>query len=154
MNQFDTVENVDAYCELANAIVALACDDYRHYNKHFRKNLDLMQYITERFGEIKNGGEEYSGEWNNLKLVKDDTEFDQRKLQSKIAEIEKFLLSGYGMMLSHWLGEVILEKIKKEQPVVEPSAERGRTLFKNKEKQMQKRIEKLLERRKNEQLRP
>ena len=154
MNQFDTVENVDAYCELANAIVALACDDYRHYNKHFRKNLDLMQYITERFGEIKNGSEEYSGEWNNLKLVKDDTEFDQRKLQSKIAEIERFLLSGYGMMLSHGLGEVILEKIKKEQPVVEPSAERGRALFKNKEKQMQKRIEKLLERRKNEQLRP
>lgn len=135
MNQFDTVENVDAYFELANAIVALACDDYRHYNKYFRKNLDLMQYITERFGEIKNGGEEYSGEWNNLKLVKDDTEFDQRKLQSKIAEIERFLLSNYGMLLSHGLGDVILEKIKKEQPNIEPSAERGRTLFEKKEKQ-------------------
>ena len=154
MNQFDTVENMDAYCELANAIVASACDDYRHYNKHFCKNLDLMQYITDRLGEIKNGGEEYSGEWNNLKLVKDDTELDQRKLKSKIAEIEKFLPSHYGMILSHGLGEVILEKIKKEQPVVEPSAERGRALFKKKEKQMQKRLEKLLERRKNEQLRP
>ena len=113
MNQFDTVENVDACCELANAIVTLACDDYRHYNKHFRKNLDLMQYITERLGEIKQGGEEYPEEWNNLKLVKDDTELDQRKLQSKIAEIEKFLPSHYGMILSHGLGEVILEKIKK-----------------------------------------
>lgn len=150
MNQFDTVENMDAYCELANAIVALACDDYRHYNKHFCKNLDIMQYITERLGEIKNGGEEYSGEWNNLKLVKDDTELDQRKLQSKIAEIEKFLPSHYGMILTYGLGEVILEKIKKEQPVVEPSAERGRALFKKKENQMQKRLEKLLERRKNE----
>ena len=154
MNQFDTVENVDACCELANAIVTLACDDYRHYNKHFRKNLDLMQYITERLGEIKQGGEEYPEEWNNLKLVKDDTELDQRKLQSKIAEIEEFLPSRYGMILSHGLGEVILEKIKKEQPVSEPSAERGRTLFKKKEKQMQKRLEKLLKRRKNEQLRP
>ena len=153
MNQFDTVENVDACCELANAIVTLACDDYRHYNKHFRKNLDLMQYITERLGEIKQGGEEYLEEWNNLKLVKDDTELDQRKLQSKIAEIEEFLPSRYGMILSHGLGEVILEKIKKEQPVSEPSAERGRTLFKKKEKQMQKRLEKLLKRRKNEQLR-
>ena len=150
MNKFDTVENVDACFELANAIVTLACDDYRHYNKHFRENLDLMQYITERLGEIKNGCEEYSGEWNNLKLVKDDTELDQRKLKSKIAEIEKFLPSRYGMILSHGLGEVILEKIKKEQPVVEPSADRGRALFKKKEKQMQKRLEKLLERRKNE----
>ena len=150
MNQFETTENIYAYCELANAVIASACNDYRNYNKHFRKNLDLMQYITERLGEIKNGCEEYSGEWNNLKLVKDDTELDQRKLQSKIAEIEKFLPSRYGMILSHGLGEVILEKIKKEQPVVEPSAERGRTLFKNKEKQMQKRLEKLLERRNNE----
>ena len=154
MNQFDTAENVDAYCELANAIVTSACDDYRHYNKHFCKNLDLMQYITERLGEIKNGGEEYSGERNNLKLVKDDTELDQRKLQSKIAEIERFLQSNYGMLLSHGLGDVILEKIKKEQPIIEPSADRGRTLFKKKEKQMHKRIEKLLKRRKNEQLRP
>ena len=154
MNKFETTENMDAYCELANAIVALACDDYRHYNKHFCKNLDLMQYITERLSEIKNGCEEYSGELNNLKLVKDGTELDQRKLQSKIAEIEKFLPSRYGMILSHGLGEVILEKIKKEQPVVEPSAERGRTLFKNKEKQMQKRLKKLLERRNNEQFRP
>ena len=154
MNQFDTVENVDAYCELANAIVTSACDDYRHYNKHFAKNLDLMKYITERLGEIEQGGEEYPGEWHNLKLVKDDTEFDQRKLQSKISEIEKFLLSGYGMMLSYGLGNTILDKIKKEQPIAEPSAERGRTLFKKKEKQMQKRIEKLLKRRNNEQLRP
>ena len=154
MNQFETTENIYAYCELANAVIASACNDYRNYNKHFRKNLDLMQYITERLGEIKQVGEEYPEEWNNLKLVKDDTELDQRKLQSKIAEIEEFLPSRYGMILSHGLGEVILEKIKKEQPVSEPSAERGRTLFKNKEKQMQKRLEKLLKRRKNEQLRP
>lgn len=154
MNQFETAKNIDAYCELAKAIVLLACDDYRCYNKHFRKNLDIMQYITGRMEEIKQAGEEYFDEWNSLRLVKDDTEFDQRKLQSKIAEIERFLQSNYGMLLSHGLGDVILEKIKKEQPIIEPSADRGRTLFKKKEKQMQKRIEKLLKRRKNEQLRP
>ena len=154
MNKFDTTENIDAYCELANAIVASACDDYRNYNKHFYKNLDLMQYIDGRIEEIKQAGEECSDEWNNLWFVKDDTELDQRKLQSKIAEIERFLLSNYGMLLSHGLGDVILEKIKKEQPIIEPSAERGRALFKKKEKQMQERLEKLFERRKNEQLRP
>ena len=150
MNQFDTVENMDAYCELANAIVASACNDYRNYNKHFRKNLDIMQYITIRMDEIKQAGVECSDELNNLWLVKDDTELDQRKLQSKIAEIERFLLSNYGMLLSHGLGDVILEKIKKEQPIIEPSAERGRTLFEKKEKQIQKRLEELLNRKKNE----
>ena len=154
MNQFETTENIYAYCELANAVITSACNNYRNYNKHFRKNLDLMQYIDGRIEEIKHAGEECSDEWNNLWFVKDDTELDQRKLQSKIAEIERFLLSNYGMLLSHGLGDVILEKIKKEQPNIEPSAERGRTLFEKKEKQMQKRLEKLLERRKNEQLRP
>lgn len=153
MNKFETDEKIDAYCELANAIIIMACDDYRCYNKHFRKNLDIMQYIMERFGEIKNGGEEYPGELNSLKLVQDGIDFDQIKLWSKIIEIEKFLSSEYGMILSHGLGEVILEKIKKEQPVFEPSADRGRALFSNKEKQMQKRLENLLKRRKNEQLR-
>ena len=154
MNQFDTVENMDAYCELANAVIASACNDYRNYNKHFRKNLDLMQYIDGRIEEIKQAGEECSDELNNLWLVKDDTELDQRKLQSKIAEIERFLQSNYGMLLSHGLGDVILEKIKKEQPIIEPSAERGRALFEKKEKQIQKRLEELLNRKKNEQLRP
>ena len=153
MNKFDTTENIDAYCELANAVIASACNDYRNYNKHFRKNLDLMQYIDGRIEEIKQAGEECSDELNNLWLVKDDTELDQRKLQSKIAEIERFLLSNYGMLLSHGLGDVILEKIKKEQPIIEASAERGRALFKKKEKQMQERLEELLNRKKNEQLR-
>lgn len=148
MNQFETTENIYAYCELANAIIASACNDYRNYNKHFRKNLDIMQYIDGRIEEIKQSGVECSDELNNLWLVKDDTELDQRKLQSKIAEIERFLLSNYGMLLSHGLGDVILEKIKKEQPIIEPSAERGRTLFDKKEKQIQKRLEELLNRKK------
>ena len=142
MNQFDTVENVDAYCELANAIVTSACDDYRHYNKHFRKNLDIMQYINGRMEEIKQAGEENPDEWNKLQRVKDDIEFDQRKLQSKMAEIEMFLKSNYGMTLSYGLGNTILNKIKKEYPADEPSAERGKTLFEKREN------------RKNEQLRP
>lgn len=148
MNKFDTSENIYAYCELANAVIASACNDYRNYNKHFRKNLDIMQYIDGRIEEIKQSGVECSDELNNLWLVKDDTELDQRKLQSKIAEIERFLLSNYGMLLSHGLGDVILEKIKKEQPIIEPSAERGRTLFDKKEKQIQKRLEELLNRKK------
>ena len=152
MNQFETAKNIDAYCELAKAIVLLACDDYRCYNKHFRKNLDIMQYINGRMEEIKQAGEENPDERNKLQRVKDDIEFDQRKLQSKIREIEMFLKSNYGMTLSYGLGNTILNKIKKEQPVPEPSAERGKTLFKKKEKQMQKRLEKLLKRRKNEQL--
>ena len=135
MNQFDTVENMDAYCELAKAIVLLACDDYRCYNKHFHKNLDIMQYITGRMEEIKQTGEENPDEWNKLQRVKDDIEFDQRKLQSKMTEIEMFLKSNYGMTLSYGLGNTILNKIKKEYPADEPSAERGKALFKKKIKE-------------------
>ena len=138
MNQFEAVENMDAYNELANAVVVLACNDYRNYKKHFCKNEDVFAYINQRLGEV----EEYTEQHYNLQIVKEDTEFQQRKLQSKISEIEKFLLSPYGMMLSHGLGDVILEKIQNEQPTTEPSAERGKDLFKKKEKEMQKRINK------------
>lgn len=128
MNKFKTVENVYAYHELANAVVVLACDDYRDYKKHFRKNEDILAYINQRLGE----SEEYTEQHYNLQAVKEDTELDQRRLQSKIAEIEKFLPSPYGMMLSHGLGDVILEKIQNEQPNAEPSAERGKALFEKK----------------------
>ena len=139
---------MNAYCELVNAIITLACDDYRHYNKHFRKNLDLIQYIDIRMAELEQTGEGCSEELNNLQLIKSDTELDQQKLQPKIAEIESFLLSEYGTMLSYGLGDVILEKIRKEQPIANPSAERGKILFEKKEKHMQKRLEKLLGRNK------
>ena len=135
---------MNAYCELVNAIITLACDDYRHYNKHFRKNLDLIQYIEARMDELRQDDGEHSDELNDLRLLKNDIKFDQIKLQSKIEEIEIFLLSEYGTMLSYGLGEVILEKIKKEQPVSEPSSERGKTLFEKKEKQIQKRLKMLL----------
>ena len=132
MNQFEAVENMDAYNELANAVVVLACNDYRYYKKHFCKNEDVLAYINQRLDEV----EEYTERHYNLQIVQDDTEREQRLLQSKIAEIEKFLHSQYCMTLSHGLGDVILEKIKKEYPTTEPSAERGYSLFKKKEKKM------------------
>ena len=135
---------MNAYCELVNAIITLACDDYRHYNKHFRKNLDLIQYIEARMEELRQAAGEHSDELNDLRLIKNDIKFDQVKLQSKIEEIEIFLLSEYGTMLSYGLGDVILEKIKKEQPAAEPSVERGKALFEKKEKQIRKRLEVLL----------
>ena len=135
---------MNAYCELVNAIITLACDYYRSYNKHFRKNLDLMRYIDIRMAELEQTGEGCSEELNNLQLIKSDTELDQQKLQQKIEEIEIFLLSEYGTMLSYGLGDVILEKIKKEQPIANPSAERGKILFEKKEKHIQKRLEKIL----------
>ena len=135
---------MNAYCELVNAIITLACNDYRHYNKHFRKNLDLIQYIEARMDELRQASGEHSDELNDLRLLKNDVKFEQIKLQSKIEEIEIFLLSEYGTMLSYGLGDVILEKIRKEQPMAEPSAERGKILFEKKEKHMQKRLEKLL----------
>ena len=86
---------IDAYCGLANSIVVLACDDYRSYRKQLRE-------ATARL------------EMEQLARKNHDVELNIRLLNSKILEIEKFLSSPYGMMLSHQLGDVILEKLRNE----------------------------------------
>ena len=95
MNGFETVDNIDAYNNLAEAIVTLACEDYRSYRKQLRE-------ATARL------------EMEQLAREKHDVELNIRLLNSKILEIEKFLSSPYGMTLSHQLGDVILEKLRNE----------------------------------------
>ena len=95
MNGFETVDNIEAYNNLAEAIVTLACEDYRSYRKQLRE-------ATARL------------EMEQLAREKQDVELNIRLLNSKILEIEKFLPSPYGMMLSHQLGDVILEKLRNE----------------------------------------
>lgn len=95
MNGFETVDNIEAYNNLAEAIVTLACEDYRSYRKQLRE-------ATARL------------EMEQLARRKHDIELNIRLLNSKILEIEKFLSSPYGMTLSHQLGDVILEKLRNE----------------------------------------
>ena len=95
MNGFETVDNIEAYNNLAEAIVTLACEDYRSYRKQLRE-------ATARL------------EMEQLARKKHDVELNIRLLNSKILEIEKFLSSPYGMTLSHQLGDVILEKLRNE----------------------------------------
>lgn len=144
MIEFKTADNADRYHELANAVVVLACDDYRIYKKHLRKNEAVFAYINQRLGEVERHTEEHC----RLQTVKEDTELEQRLLQSKIAEIEKFLLSPYGMLLSHGLGDVILKRLQNEQPRRKLSAKIGEELFKKKEKKIPERLKKLFGRRK------
>ena len=95
MNGFETVDNIEAFKNLAEAIVTLACEDYRSYRKQLRE-------ATARL------------EMEQLARKKHDVELNIRLLNSKILEIEKFLSSPYGMTLSHQLGDVILEKLRNE----------------------------------------
>ena len=95
MNGFETVDNIEAYNNLAEAIVTLACEDYRSYRKQLRE-------ATARL------------EMEQLARKKHDVELNICLLNSKILEIEKFLSSPYGMTLSHQLGDVILEKLRNE----------------------------------------
>ena len=95
MNSFETVDNIEAYNNLAEAIVTLACEDYRSYREQLRE-------ATARL-EMEPPARE-----------KHDVELNIRLLNSKILEIEKFLSSPYGMTLSHQLGDVILEKLRNE----------------------------------------
>lgn len=77
-------ENLEAYQNLANAIIRLAAKDYRRYRRKVERDWDTM------------------------------SEYDKKLLTGKIKQLENFFASGYGMFLSGGLGDVILEKLQKE----------------------------------------
>ena len=102
---------IDAYCRLANAIVVLACDDYRSYRKQLCNAEERLENVLYKMSTT---GKKEIKKMKKLKIEKRDVEINIRLLNSKILEIEKFLTSPYGMMLSHQLGDVILEKLRNE----------------------------------------
>lgn len=102
---------IDAYCGLANSIVALACDDYRSYRKQLCNAEERLENVLDKMSTT---GKKETKKMKKLTIKKRDVELNIRLLNSKILEIEKFLPSPYGMMLSHQLGDVILEKLRNE----------------------------------------
>ena len=102
---------IDAYCRLANSIVALACDDYRSYRKQLCNAEERLENVLDK---ISTTGKKEIKKMKKLKIEKRDVEINIRLLNFKIIEIENFLTSQYGMMLSHQLGDVILEKLRDE----------------------------------------
>ena len=102
---------IDAYCRLANSIVALACDDYRSYREQL---CNAEERIEDVLDKMSTTGKKETKKMKKLTMEKRDVELNIRLLNSKILEIEKFLPSPYGMMLSHQLGDVILEKLRNE----------------------------------------
>ena len=102
---------IDAYCGLANSIVALACDDYRSYRKQLCNAAERLENVLYKMSTT---GKKETKKMKKLKMEKRDVEINIRLLNSKILEIEKFLTSPYCMLLSHQLGDVILEKLQNE----------------------------------------
>lgn len=102
---------IDAYCGLANSIVALACDDYRSYRKQLCNAAERLENVLYKMSTT---GKKETKKMKKLKIEKRDVEINIRLLNFKILEIEKFLTSQYGMLLSHQLGDVILEKLQNE----------------------------------------
>lgn len=102
---------IDAYCRLANAIVVLACDDYRSYRKQLCNAEERLENVLDKMSTTR---KKETKKMKKLAIKKRDVELNIRLLNSKILEIEKFLPSPYGMMLSHQLGDVILEKLRNE----------------------------------------
>lgn len=102
---------IDAYCRLANAIVVLACDDYRSYRKQLCNAAERLENVLYKMSTT---GKKEIKKMKKLTMEKRDVEINIRLLNSKILEIEKFLTSPYGMLLSHQLGDVILEKLRNE----------------------------------------
>ena len=102
---------IDAYCGLTNSIVVLACDDYRSYRKQLCNAAERLENVLYKMSTT---GKKETKKMKKLKIEKRDGEINIRLLNSKILEIEKFLTSPYGMLLSHQLGDVILEKLQNE----------------------------------------
>ena len=102
---------IDAYCGLANAIVALACDDYRSYRKQLCNASERLENVLDKMSTT---GKKETKKMKKLTMEKRDVEINIRLLNFKILEIENFLTSPYGMLLSHQLGDVILEKLRNE----------------------------------------
>ena len=102
---------IDAYCRLANSIVALACDDYRSYRKQLCNAEERLENVLDKMSTT---GKKETKKIKKLKMEKRDVEINIRLLNFKILEIENFLTSQYGMMLSHQLGDVILEELRNE----------------------------------------
>ena len=111
MNGFETLGNIEAYNNLAEAIVTLACEDYRSYRKQLREATARLENVLDKMSVT---AEEETSKMEQLAREKQDVELNIRLLNSKILEIEKFLSSPYGMTLSHQLGDVILEKLRNE----------------------------------------
>ena len=102
---------IDAYCGLANSIVALACDDYRSYRKQLYNAEKRLEDVLDKMSTTR---KKETKKMKKLTMETRDVEINIRLLNSKILEIEKFLTSPYGMLLSHQLGDVILEKLRNE----------------------------------------
>ena len=102
---------IDAYCRLANAIVVFACDDYRSYRKQLCNAAERLENVLYKMSTT---GKKEIKKMKKLTMEKRDVEINIRLLNSKILEIENFLTSPYGMLLSHQLGDVILEKLQNE----------------------------------------
>ena len=102
---------IDAYCRLANSIVALACDDYRSYRKQLCNAEERLENVLDKISTTE---KKETKKMKKLTMEKRDVEINIRLLNSKILEIENFLTSPYGMLLSHQIGDVILEKLQNE----------------------------------------
>ena len=102
---------MDEYERLSNHIVLSACKDLRRLMKELSEHQAAMEYIDKRLEKIKKS--EISGkDFNHLHTIRCIIERDIKTISKNIKEIERFLLSPFGMMLSYGNGYDIFNSIK------------------------------------------
>ena len=72
---------IDAYCRLANAIVVLACDDYRSYRKQLCNAAERLENVLYKMSTT---GKKEIKKMKKLKMEKRDVEINIRLLNFKI----------------------------------------------------------------------
>lgn len=125
---------MDEYEKLSNHIVLSACQDLRRLMKELSEHQAAMEYIDNRLEKIKKS--EISGkEFNRLHTIRCIIERDIKTISKNINEIERFLRSPFGMMLSYGNGDDIFNSIKSE-PVKCSFGKNKRKFFQKKEREL------------------
>ena len=125
---------MDEYERLSNHIVLSACQDLRRLMKELSEHQAAMEYIDNRLDNIKKS--EIPGkDFNRLHTIRCIIERDIKTISKNINEIERFLRSPFGMMLSYGNGDDIFNSIKSE-PVKCSFEKNKKKFFQKKEREL------------------
>ena len=125
---------MDEYERLSNHIVLSACNDLRRLMNELAEHEAALEYIDKRLEKIQKS--EIPGkDFNRLHTIRCIIERDIKTISKKIKEIESFLLSPFGMMLSYGHGDDIFNSIKSE-PVKCSFEKNKKKFFQKKEREL------------------
>lgn len=125
---------MDEYERLSNHIVLSACKDLRRLMNELAENEAALEYIDKRLEKIQKSEIPGKG-FNRLHTLRCIIEQDIKTISKNIKEIERFMISPFGIMLSYGNGDDIFNSIKSE-PVKCSFEKNKKKFFQKKEREL------------------